>query len=51
MLEPWMEEVNQLRSFFNLITCHHIYREANTIVDQLSKAGIDLWMVSFTTAN
>lgn len=40
ILDPWMEEVNHLRATFDHITCRHIYREANSSADHLSKAGI-----------
>lgn len=40
ILDHWMEDVNLLRTSFDHITCRHIYREANTIADHLSKDDI-----------
>lgn len=37
ILEPWMEEVMRLRASFDSIYCQHIYREANSAADHLSK--------------
>ena len=36
-LLPIMEQVAQLKSIFNLITFHHIYRERNAMADRCLK--------------
>lgn len=39
-LDPWLEEIRSLSASFVLIECHHIYREANVVADQLSKEAL-----------
>ena len=39
-LNTLFEEVNRLWTSFDHISCHHVYREWNTVADRLSKAGV-----------
>lgn len=40
LLRPLLEEIQNLKSFFNVFTIEHIYRDRNEAADRLSKDGL-----------
>lgn len=48
ILKPLLEDILSLKSLFNGITICHIYRDKNAAADQLSKAGLQQDLGSWT---